>query len=121
VDNDAMSLAQAKGLEFEFAPGNHDVALGFGSLRVSIGNSSIWSDEEGNGIPWTWIDLLEQLARAWPFLKYEESAPSGTYGLALLRTDHFASPDFDFEPSAQATRDSYIFRRRHLSNAVGTR
>jgi len=113
VDNDAMSLAQAKGLEFEFAPGNHDVALGFGSLRVSIGNSSIWSDEEGNGIPWTWIDLLEQLARAWPFLKYEESAPPGTYGLALLRTDHFASPDFDFEPSAQATRDSYIFRRRH--------
>jgi Zn-dependent peptidase ImmA (M78 family) len=108
-----MTQAQAKGLEFEFAPGNHDVALGFGSLRVSIGNSFIWSDEEGKGIPWTWIDLLEQLARAWPFLKYEESSPPDTDGIKLLHADRFASPDFDFEPSAQTTRDSYIFRRRH--------
>ena len=108
-----MTQAQAKGLEFEFTPGNHDVALGFGSLRVSIGNSFIWSDEEGKGIPWTWIDLLEQLARAWPFLKYEENSPPGTDGIKLLHADRFASPDFDFEPSAQTTRDSYIFRRRH--------
>jgi Zn-dependent peptidase ImmA (M78 family) len=108
-----MTLAQARRLEFDFTPGNHDAALGFGSLRVSIGNSSVWSNEEGKGIPWTWIDLLEQLARAWPFLKYEESAPLGTNGLALLRADRFASPDFDFEPAVQATRESYIFLRRH--------
>lgn len=102
-------------LQFEFQPGAHDEALGFGVLRVCIGNSPVWSDSEGRGIPWTWIDLLEQLARAWPFLKYEENAPVGAYDgtLSLLRTGHFASAAYDVEPGVESTRETYVFLRRH--------
>ncbi|MGO8855130.1 MAG: ImmA/IrrE family metallo-endopeptidase [Steroidobacteraceae bacterium] len=102
-------------LEYEFIPGQHDQALGFGSLRVSLTTSSIWCDSDGRGIPWTWIDLLEQLASSWPFIRYEESAPEGVYDstLRLLRQGRLAATDFDFEPATQNSKDIYIFLRRH--------
>ena len=111
----SMNLGQTNALQFEFTPGAHDEALGFGSLRASIGKSPIWTDEADRGIPWTWIDLLEQLACAWPFLKYEESVPAGAYdgALSLLRTGRFDSPQFDFEPLVESTTETYIFLRRH--------
>src|SRR5258708_34444374 len=102
-------------LEFEFSAGNHDQALGFGALRVWVGKVSIWSDIDGGGVSWTWIDLLEQLADSWPYLKYEESAPLGIYDgfLSLLRNGHTATTEFDFGPSVESTRDEYVFVRRH--------
>jgi Zn-dependent peptidase ImmA (M78 family) len=102
-------------LEFEFIPGNHDQALGFGALRVWVGNVSIWSDVDGDGVSWTWIDLLEQLARSWPFLKYEENTPQGTYdgALSLLRNGYSATTEFEFGTPTESTEQEYIFVRRH--------
>jgi Zn-dependent peptidase ImmA (M78 family) len=108
-----MILGQPNKLQFEFTPGSHDHALGFGSLRVALGNSPIWSNEKDRGIPWTWIDLLEQLARAWPFIKYEESTPPEACDtLALLSTGHIASSEY-FEPAPESTKETYVFLRRH--------
>jgi Zn-dependent peptidase ImmA (M78 family) len=108
-------MGNSNALQFEFVPGAHDQALGFGALRVWVGKSTIWNDAEGRGISWTWIDLLEQLSRAWPFLKYEETAPPRAYDstLSLLRTGRLAATDFDFEPVTESTRATYIFLRRH--------
>jgi Zn-dependent peptidase ImmA (M78 family) len=110
-----MAQVSRPKLEFEFAPGNHDQALGFGALRVWVGNASIWSDLDGGGVSWTWIDLLEQLTNSWPFLKYEESTPQGTYDgvLSLLRNGYAATAEFDFGPAVESTREEYIFVRRH--------
>jgi Zn-dependent peptidase ImmA (M78 family) len=108
-------MDNSNALQFEFIPGSHDKALGFGALRVWLGRSTIWNDAEGRGISWTWIDLLEQLSRAWPFLKYEETAPPRAYDstLSLLRTGRLAATDFDFEPVTESTPATYIFLRRH--------
>ena len=110
-----MILGHTNKLQFEIRLSEQDKALGRGTLGVRVGKSLIWSDEAGRGVGWTWIDLLEQLARSWPFLKYEESAPPGTYDgmLSLLRKGHFPSTDFDFEPAPESTRETYIFLRRH--------
>jgi Zn-dependent peptidase ImmA (M78 family) len=108
-----MTFDQTNKLQFEFRPGNHDEALGFGSLRVSFGNSPIWSNEQGQGIAWTWIDLLEQLASSWAFLKYDESTPPDARDtLSLLSTGHVTSQDY-FETTPESTDDTYIFVRRH--------
>ncbi len=66
-------------------------------------------------IPWTWIDLLEQLARSFPFLKYEECAPPRTYEgmLSLLRKGHRRLGNFNVERPTGISRESYIFLRRH--------
>ena len=109
-----MILSESNTLLFDFTPGNHDQALGFGRLRVSLGKSLIWSDERDRGIAWTWIDLLEQLGRAWPFLKYEETVPPGVYdgSLSLLRNGHVRSPDY-FDAAPESAQEIYIFLRRH--------
>jgi len=116
-----MILGPTDKLHFEMQLSEQGKHLGVGSLRVALGKSQIWCNEAGRGIHWTWIDLLEQLARSWPFLEYEESVPRGTYEstLALLRRGHPATRDFDFEPVTEVSRETCIFLRRHnLSTGV---
>ncbi len=110
-----MILGNPDQLHFDINLSEQGKHLGVGSLRVTVAKSHIWCDDSGRGIKWTWIDLLEQLARSWPFLKHEENVPPGTYDstLSLLRKGRFATNDFDFEPAAGASRDTYIFLRRH--------
>jgi len=116
-----MILGDTKGLHFEVVLGAHDQALGLGSLRAIIGKSFVWTDQEGRGISWTWIDLLEQLAHSWAFLKYEESTPLGPSEsvTAFLRNGRVASPIYGLEPTVESTREDYIFLRRHnLSSGI---
>lgn len=110
-----MILGRHDQLHFEVRLSEQGKHLGVGSLRASLGKSQIWCNEAGRGIDWTWIDLLEQLARSWPFLKYEESTPPGAYdgGLSLLRKGHPATRDFDFESPTEVSRETYVFLRRH--------
>src|SRR5580693_58155 len=111
-----MIVGKAKKLQFELTLSGHDKALGRGYIRAYVGDSSIWGDEElHRGISWTWIDLLEQLARSWPFLKYEESGPREVHDLlALLRDGRTSPADYDFEPMVQeCTKEAYVFVRRH--------
>lgn len=46
----------------------------WGRLALAIGGQSIWGSARG-GVEWTWIELLEWLADAWPWLIHEESGP----------------------------------------------
>jgi Zn-dependent peptidase ImmA (M78 family) len=112
-----MILGQPDKLHFEISLSSQSMHLGVGSLRAAVGKSPIWENEAGRGIEWTWIELLEQIARSWPFLKYEESAPPGAYDvtLSLLRTGHIATRDFDFEGAAatEVSENTYVFLRRH--------
>lgn len=111
-----MIIGKPNNLQFDLSLSEHDRALGCGSLRAFVGKYAIWSDEEQRrGISWTWIDLLEQLARSWRFLKFEESTPSGEYDWqALLREGRILQRDSDLdEPSPESTKESYIFVRRH--------
>ena len=111
-----MILGEPNKLQFEFLPSNRDQALGLGSLRAFIGDKAIWSDEaQRRGISWTWIDLLEQLARSWSFLEYDEATPLGvTDWQALLKDGRITPTEYDFAPvGPESTRESYIFVRRH--------
>ncbi len=51
--------------------------LGWGALVLWVGGRKRWASESGQGIEWTWVDLVEHLARAWGHLLHEESAPYG--------------------------------------------
>ena len=46
-----------------------------GKLRAWVGARSVWG--EAGGLEWTWIELLEHLARFWPYLILEEMDPLG--------------------------------------------
>lgn len=51
-----------------------------GTLAVFVGDVLVWGDaHSGNvhGIPWTWIDLVEHLAKIWVALTVEECDPLG--------------------------------------------
>lgn len=46
------------------------------SLRLSVRGQVLWQGDEPNqGFPWTWVELLEYLAHAWPYLVWEEGLP----------------------------------------------
>jgi hypothetical protein len=111
-----MIIGKDNKLQFDVVLSRRDHALARGSLRAFIGKYSIWSDEQQQrGISWTWIDLLDHLARAWPFLKYEEGTPLGVIKpLELLRDGRVAQTEYDFEPTTpECTKEAYIFVRRH--------
>ena len=52
-----------------------------GTMRLGIGVRDVWygigDQEDALGLEWTWIDLLEFLGEAWPFLEWEEGYPFG--------------------------------------------
>lgn len=55
------------------------VGLGWGDLVVWVGGHRHWvsGDSDIRPVQWTWVDLVEHLARAWGHLLYEENAPFG--------------------------------------------
>lgn len=49
-----------------------------GALRLLLRGTPIWfGDDASSGFLWTWVELLEFLANAWPFLVLEDGAPFG--------------------------------------------
>ncbi len=63
--------------------------LGWGNLTVWLAGRAVWkSDPYAQPVTWTWIDLVEHLARAWGFLLHEEIYPFGlvAVGPEALRT-----------------------------------
>jgi hypothetical protein len=46
-----------------------------GKLRLWVASRSVWG--ESGGLEWTWVELLEHLARFWPYLILEEMDPLG--------------------------------------------
>jgi len=52
--------------------------LGWGELTLWCAGRSIWaSGAAKRPVSWTWIDLIEHMARAWGYLLYEEVFPFG--------------------------------------------
>ena len=51
----------------------------WGDLRLWIGDTLVWGERDSHGqakgITWNWIDLLEFLGNAWPYLWEEEQYP----------------------------------------------
>ncbi len=51
-----------------------------GRLAVWVGEQLVWGGLEAGeavGFEWTWVELLEHLANAWPYLEYEQADPVG--------------------------------------------
>lgn len=47
----------------------------WGWLSLWVDQQRLWGTD-GRGLHWTWIELLEWLASAWPWILYEEGGPS---------------------------------------------
>ncbi|TVQ91199.1 MAG: hypothetical protein EA397_10490, partial [Deltaproteobacteria bacterium] len=45
--------------------------LGWGAMRLWVGGRLAWSTKNNEGILWTWVDLLEHLARAWGHICFD--------------------------------------------------
>lgn len=107
-----MNIGNTSELNFslEWSEGGSDLASGW--LCVRFGKTNIWADGAGNAIQWTWIELLEQLTRSWPFLKNEELVPEEIGGdiFNVLRTGALQPEEFG---SGEISRSAYIFNRRH--------
>lgn len=54
-----------------------------GDLRCAFADDVIWGSLNGDGIDWTWIEILEYLADNWPYLLFEEEV-----GLRLVDGHH---------------------------------
>ncbi len=82
MDEKVRKIGSPEGLLFELAlteDEQHERGLAWGSARLLLGGEAVWTDDdttsELNPIMWTWVDLLEFLARIWPWLLLEESYP----------------------------------------------
>jgi len=53
--------------------------LGWADLVLWFGGWPLWRQDGARPAPvrWTWLDLVEHLAKAWPSLHFEEAAPFG--------------------------------------------
>jgi Zn-dependent peptidase ImmA (M78 family) len=102
-------------LQFDLEFSEKQISLGLGALRLRIGNTAIWGDEEGRALDWTWIDLLEHLANSWAFLKYDETTPLRGRDsiLSLLSRGHVVAVGSDVDPGPEVSRETYFFLRRH--------
>ena len=76
-------IGPPSGLRFEVAldlgSGQNAAGLAWGELSLRFDGTPIWCAQTADGnegpVRWTWIDLLEFLARNWPWLVLEESYP----------------------------------------------
>ncbi len=66
-----------------------DVVLWFAGQRHWVSDKDDPADGEDNPVRWTWVDLVEHLARSWSFLLYEENAP---YGLVADAPENLRDP-----------------------------
>jgi Zn-dependent peptidase ImmA (M78 family) len=50
-----------------------------GRLALWLGDALVWGDATARpaGFSWTWVELVEHLAFAWPYLEWEEADPIG--------------------------------------------
>jgi Zn-dependent peptidase ImmA (M78 family) len=88
--------------------------LGWGELTLWFRGTRVWSTTAGQGVQWTWIDLVEHLARGWAHLLYEEVAP---YGLVAENPDELRKPDFLARvrrvPRSSVDSAVYAYQQRH--------
>lgn len=73
-----VQLGSRSGVLLEFTPESsqkYDPSLVWGEGRLLMGGVPVIAVDNDEPFVWTWIDLLEWLARSWPFLLLEQSFP----------------------------------------------
>lgn len=63
--------------------------LAWGDIVLWVAGRRHWIGDKATPIRWTWVDLIEHLARAWGHLLYEETAP---FGLVASDPDELRNP-----------------------------
>jgi len=89
VDSQVTGVGCREGLRFELrwsslTQDRSAAAVTQGELTGLVADSVAWGAEENGelrGLEWTWIELLEHLARAWRFLEHEQLNPLGISAL----------------------------------------
>lgn len=79
--DELVTVGRARGLNFEVTWADASRAttaadVTRGSLRLGI-PAPVWTGPESAGMSWTWVELLEWLAVAWPSLLHEQGMPFG--------------------------------------------
>lgn len=98
----------------------HERRLGWGLVRLSLGGEPVWTDDDSLSEPkplfWTWVDLLEFLARSWPWLLLEESYPIPVSPLHPGYLQREAERRWEDTPDSDAAHEERLvqrFIRRH--------
>ena len=96
-----------------------------GMLAVSVCDELVWGHEEGDevrGLRWTWIELFEWLAEAWPYLIWEQVPPLDLRTERPSRLRGLAEERWEELPMAAVEREDDVlhsFEDRHdLSRAL---
>jgi Zn-dependent peptidase ImmA (M78 family) len=88
--------------------------LAWGELVLWFCGNRLWTSKKDTPVQWTWIDIVEHLARAWGHLSYEENAP---FGLVADGPEHLRQRQLlQSVPgvSAKAVEDAiHGFQHRH--------
>ena len=79
-----MILGDTEHLAFEYEPSN----LSWGFVRLWACGELAWSTEDGKGVLWTWVDLVEHIARAWNHICFETNPPADVDEDAVYRYQH---------------------------------
>jgi len=77
-----ISLGERASLAFELGwenaePAGSAAEATRGRLTVWVSGRAVWGDRSAGGFSWTWVELLEHVARHWSHLSYEEADPLG--------------------------------------------
>ena len=88
-DSQVIDIGCREGLRCELrwdtlAEDRSATAVTRGELAVLVADSVAWGGEEQGklrGLEWTWVELLEHLARAWRFFEHEQVNPLGISAL----------------------------------------
>ena len=107
-----MIIGDPASLHFEIRWSRSDRHAALGRLAARIGGTTIWGEEPGRGIAWTWIELLETLAKSWPYLMYEEFSPRQLDYRALADLLRYGRTTDD-ERIYGVSDEDYVFSRRH--------
>jgi Zn-dependent peptidase ImmA (M78 family) len=76
--DEILRLGSANGLRLEVGfkqTKAHQAGLAWGDGTLSLEGEVLWDGENGQGIAWTWIDMLAWLGQNWPALMLEQMYP----------------------------------------------
>lgn len=114
---DPLGLQIALSLE---APDAERRAEGWGQGMVYLAGEAVWTGENAHGddtgLEWSWLDLLEFLARWWPWLALEETYPVPVHPLFPDRLRRDAEQRWENLPDETVEEEEdavYRFLARH--------
>jgi Zn-dependent peptidase ImmA (M78 family) len=124
IKGERLNVGREGGMRFlidwiDAYPSDGPVGKTWGEMQLWVQDTLVWgyldASGQARGVAWNWIDLLEFLANAWPYLVEEEAYPinfaseqkkpvclNELWGCAKLRLHRF--------PDDQADEEDGVFR-----------